>query len=76
MSFLHSAQGDAASHFAKLSAYPRDPADAPRVATALLLWQRGSAGWRCNAELILIQDMDSVAGFRTTKKATSSEAQR
>jgi ketosteroid isomerase-like protein len=72
----HSVQGDAASHFAKLVAYPRDPAESPRVATALLLWQRGAVGWRCNAELVLIQDMDAVAGFRTTKRATSSETQR
>lgn len=72
----HSLQGDAASHFAKLVAYPRDPAESPRVATALLLWQQGAAGWRCNAELILIQDMDAVPGFRTTKRATSSETPR
>ena len=72
----HSVQGDAASHFAKLVAYPRDLAESPRVATALLLWQQGPAGWRCNAEMILIQDMDAVAGFRTTRRATPSEARR
>jgi ketosteroid isomerase-like protein len=64
----HCAAGDAASHFAKLCAYPRDPAESPRVATALLLWQHGSVGWRCHAELILIQDMGAVAGFRTTQR--------
>ena len=67
----HSVAGDAVAHFAKLCAYPRDPAESPRVATALLLWQQGSTGWRCHAELILIQDMEAVAGFRTTARVTS-----
>lgn len=61
----HSVAGDSVAHFARLCAYPRDPAESPRVATGLLLWQQGSAGWRCNAELILIQDMGAVAGFRS-----------
>jgi ketosteroid isomerase-like protein len=61
---IHSPAGDAASHFVKLCAYPRDPAESPRIATALILWQRESEGWRCNAEVILIQDMDAVVGFR------------
>jgi hypothetical protein len=61
----HSRAGDAVAHFARLCAYPRDPAESPRVATGLLLWQQGPAGWRCNAELILIQDMGAVAGFRS-----------
>jgi ketosteroid isomerase-like protein len=70
----HSPAGDAAFHFAKLCAYPRDPAESPRVATALLLWQQGSTGWRCHAELILIQDMDAIAGFRTTKERNFNPA--
>jgi ketosteroid isomerase-like protein len=61
----HSTAGDAASHFAKLCAYPRDPAKSPRVATAFISWQQSPVGWRCSAEVILIQDMSAVAGFRT-----------
>ena len=60
-----SAAGDALSHVVKLTAYPRDPAEPVRVATAFLSWQRTSAGWRCHSEVILNQDMDSVPGFRT-----------
>ncbi len=71
----HSTAGDAASHFAKLCAYPRDPAESPRVATAFLAWQLGSSGWRCDAELILIQDMAAVAGFRTTKPVEAGSAE-
>jgi len=71
----HSVAGDAVSHFARLCAYSRDPAESPRVATALLLWQQGSTGWRCHAELILIQDMGAVVGFRTTQSATSNHLQ-
>ena len=63
----HSPEGDAASHFAKLCVYPRDPAESPHVATALLLWQQGSTGWRCHVELILIQDMGAIAGFRSLR---------
>ena len=70
----HSPEGDAASHFAKLCAYPRGPAESPRVATALLLWQQGSTGWRCHAELILLQDMDAIAGFRATKERNFNPA--
>jgi hypothetical protein len=67
----HSRAGDAASHFARLCAYPRDPGESPRVATAFLLWQLGSAGWRCHAELILIQDMGAVEGFRTAQSSVT-----
>ena len=70
----HSTAGDAASHFAKLCAYPRDPAESPRVATAFLSWQLGSVGWRCSAEVILVQDMSAVPGFRTTKSPKTSAA--
>ena len=61
-----SAAGDAISHVAKLTAFPRDPAEPVRIATAFLSWQRSSAGWRCHSEVILNQNMDSVPGFRTT----------
>jgi ketosteroid isomerase-like protein len=71
---IHSVAGDAVAHFARLCAYPRDAAESPRVATALLLWQQGSAGWRCSAEQILMQDMGAVAGFRTTKERSFNPA--
>ena len=63
-----STSGDAILHVAKLTAYPRDPAEAARIATAFLYWQRGAAGWRCHTEVILIQDMESVPGLRTASR--------
>jgi ketosteroid isomerase-like protein len=63
---IRSPAGDAVSHFVKLCVYPRDPAESPRTVTALVSWQREPLGWRCTAEVILLQDMDATAGFRTS----------
>jgi hypothetical protein len=58
--------GDALSHIAKLSAFPRDPSEPARIATAFLSWQRGAAGWRCHTEVLLIQDLSAVTGLKAS----------
>ncbi len=67
-----SEQGDMACHLVKLKSFPRNADEAPRGATALLIWQRQATGWRCGAEMLLLQDIGSMIRTPTAGSKPSS----
>ena len=64
----HSPDGQAAYQFVRFVAFPKDPADKPRVASFLFLWRHKPTGWRCGVESLLLQDLSLTPGFSLTEK--------
>lgn len=69
---VFSEQRDMACHWVRLKSFPRNIDEAPRGATALLVWQRQATGWRCGVEMLLVQDISSMIRASTASSKPSA----